>query len=98
MDQPKLDPEHVTTDATSGVTLFSPNYAPGISFIKFPQDGTVDLYYGPGSPAPTEVYIFHQGGDRTPVAQGRGRYKVESDASVEIRGDAASCKIQYFYV
>ena len=98
MEQPKLEAAHAIESATSGVTLVSPNYSPGMSFIKFPQDGTVDLYYGAGNPAPTDVSIFHQGGTRTPVPQGRGRYSVESDAYLEITGNAASCKIQYYYV
>lgn len=98
MDRPTLEAAHTIENATSGVTLVSPNYSPGFSFIKFPQNGTVSLYYGAGSPAPTSVYIFHQGGAQTPVSQGQGQYTVEDDAYLEILGNAASCKIQYYYL
>jgi len=97
MDRPQLESAHATS-ATSGVTLFSPNYSPGMSFIKFPQNGTVNLYYGAGNPRPTSVTIFHQGGQRTPVKEGQGQYQVEADAYLDIEGNAASCKIQYYYI
>lgn len=97
MEKPQLEKAHQIANATSGVTLFSPNYAPGISFFMFPQAGTVSLYYGPGSPAPTSVYIA-QGGGQTPVNPGQGQYTVQSGAYLEILGNAASCKIQFYYL
>ncbi len=81
----------------SGLTFFSPNYAPGESFAYFPTTGNIMLYFGPGSPAPTQVYIFHQGGSTTPVSVGQAQYSVNSGDYLFIIGQAASCKIQWYY-
>jgi hypothetical protein len=97
MEQPQLEKAHVIANATSGVTSFSPNYAPGVSYFGFPQSGTISLYYDPGSPAPTAVYIA-QGGTGTPVIPGQRQYAVLAGAYLQIQGNAASCKIQFYYL
>jgi len=84
--------------SVSGLTLFSPNYAPGISLFTFPQSGTVQLTYGVGNPAPTSVYIQHQGGGSTPVNPGTQNYTVNAYDVLYIIGAAASAKVQYNYV
>jgi hypothetical protein len=83
--------------AASGVTFFSPNYAPGLTFMTFPQSGTVQLTYGPGSPAPTQAYIYQNGG-QTPLRVGTQNYNVNANDTVYILGNAASCKVYYQYI
>lgn len=88
-------PAGVAPDA-SGLTFFSPNYAPGISFAYFPQSGNVTLVYEAGSPGPTSVYIAHQG-QQIPVQLGQGQYSVSAGDYLWIMGQGASCKIQWYY-
>ncbi|HTW85451.1 MAG TPA: hypothetical protein VMD91_15385 [Candidatus Sulfotelmatobacter sp.] len=83
--------------AASGVTLYSPNYSPGISLFTFPQTGSVQLVYGVGNPAPTSVVIYHQGGGQTNVPPGSGQYNVGYGDVLYIFGNNASAKIQYIY-
>lgn len=87
-----------TTTAPNGFTFFSTNYQPGQSFGYFPTTGTVSLIFGAGSPAPSSVYIFHQGGQTTPVTPGQGQYSVNAGDYLMIEGIGASCKIQFYYI
>ncbi len=92
-----LPKPETAANAATGLTFFSPNYSPGLSFGYFPQTGSVTLSYGPGSPPPSSVYIFHQGGQKTPVSVGQGVYTVSQGDYLMIEGNGASCKIQWFY-
>jgi hypothetical protein len=96
MEKPQLEKAHTIANATSGITLFSPNYSPQVSYFSFPQSGTISLYYAPGTPAPTAVNILSASGS-TPVNPGPGQYTVQAGDYVQIVGPAASCKIQFYY-
>ena len=81
----------------SGLTFFSPNYEPDLSFAQFPLAGSVTIVYGPGTPSPANVLISHQGGGTTPVAPGQQNYTVNANDYLLIEGQGASCKIQWWY-
>lgn len=81
----------------SGFAFFLPNYSPALSIALFPQSGSVALIYEPGSPAPSNVYIAHQGGPQTSVPPGESNYAVNAGDYLIIVGQAASCKIQWSY-
>lgn len=77
------------------------NSGPGTTGIVIPQAGTLWIYYGIGSAPAKNIYVWHQGGARTPIQPGENKIAVGKSDMIfyQLSNPASdSIKLGYQYV
>ena len=74
LDQAQLKPKGVNIPPTYWTMVL--NVSPGWTYIVVPTGGTLWLFYEWGNRPAQQIYVWHQGGQTTPVSGGENYVQV----------------------